>query len=316
MTFEYTYLVAPLLGGIIGYITNDLAIRMLFRPHKAKYLCGIKIPFTPGIIPKEKGRMATAIGGAISENLMNKEVLERNLLSNEMISKIRSSVNHFFENQKENPETVKEFLAHYLTDEEIEKFIFSVKSGLSNQVSDKLAESNFGEQISEVVINHISSKLRTDGLDIDIPNLLKSLIGNSIWSQIASMIERPAKRYLANNINQMLKNNGQNIINNLIDKGISDFSQILIKQLLIGKEPQIAQISNSCISIYKTIISDHLPRILDAVNIPVIIESRINEMDVNETEKLIFQVMDKELKAIVWLGAGLGLIMGCVNLFI
>ena len=39
-------------------------------------------------------------------------------------------------------------------------------------------------------------------------------------------------------------------------------------------------------------------------------------MDVNETEKLIFQVMDKELKAIVWLGALLGLVMGSVNILI
>lgn len=36
----------------------------------------------------------------------------------------------------------------------------------------------------------------------------------------------------------------------------------------------------------------------------------------NETEKLIFQVMDKELKAIVWLGALLGAVMGCINIFI
>ena len=43
---------------------------------------------------------------------------------------------------------------------------------------------------------------------------------------------------------------------------------------------------------------------------------RFYEMDVNETEKLIFQVMDKELKAIVWLGALLGMIMGCINVFL
>ena len=35
-----------------------------------------------------------------------------------------------------------------------------------------------------------------------------------------------------------------------------------------------------------------------------------------ETEKLIFQVMDKELKAIVWLGALLGMIMGSINLLV
>lgn len=37
---------------------------------------------------------------------------------------------------------------------------------------------------------------------------------------------------------------------------------------------------------------------------------RINEMDVNETERLISRVMDKELKAIVLLGALLGLVVG------
>ena len=49
-----TYLVTPIVGGIIGYVTNDIAIKMLFRPHEAKYIFGHKIPFTPGIIPKEK----------------------------------------------------------------------------------------------------------------------------------------------------------------------------------------------------------------------------------------------------------------------
>ena len=89
-----------------------------------------------------------------------------------------------------------------------------------------------------------------------------------------------------------------------------------MQQLLQGKELQIAQVTNTCIGLYRTIISEHLPRILEAINIPVIIESRINEMDMNETEKLISQVMDKELKAIVWLGALLGLLMGSINLLI
>ena len=97
---ETTYFIAPLLGGLIGYITNDIAIRMLFRPHKAKYLFGIHIPFTPGIIPKEKGRIAEAIGGVISENLMNNEVLEKYLLSDEMIGKVRSAVEEFISTQQ------------------------------------------------------------------------------------------------------------------------------------------------------------------------------------------------------------------------
>ena len=99
-----TTLFAPILGGAIGYVTNDIAIRMLFRPHKPKYLFGMHIPFTPGIIPKEKGRIACAMGEAISENLMNKEVLEKYLLSDEMVGKIRSSVVEFTNKQKTNQE--------------------------------------------------------------------------------------------------------------------------------------------------------------------------------------------------------------------
>ena len=183
-------------------------------------------------------------------------------------------------------------------------------------MSTKLGESNLGEQISEVVMEHVSSKLRIDGLDLDIPQMLKSLIGSSLWGQVASLIEKPAKHYLAKNINQMLSANGPEIVGKLVDNGVDDISQLSMQQLLQGKELQIAQVTNTCIGLYRTIISEHLPRILEAINIPVIIESRINEMDMNETEKLIFQVMDKELKAIVWLGALLGAVMGCVNIFI
>lgn len=315
MDFNISFILAPLLGAIIGYITNDIAIRMLFRPHKPKYIGKIRIPLTPGIIPKEKGRIATALGSSISVNLMNKEVLTKNLLSEGMVSKLRNQIKSFFTYQKDNEESVKEFLGHYLTDEDIEKLIKSIKNELSVQVSIKLGSAKLGAQISEAVIKHVSSKLSVEGLDINVPQILKSLIGTSLWGQLALMIEEPAKRYLAKNIDQILEERGPEIVTNLIDKGVNDFSLLSMKELLENKDQQIEQITDTCIGIYETIITDHLPRILDAINIPKIIENRINEMDMNETEKLIFEVMDKELKAIVWLGALLGMIMGSINLF-
>ena len=84
----FHFLIGPAVGAVIGYFTNYIAIRMLFRPHQPKYFMGIHIPFTPGIIPKEKSRIATSIGKAVSENLMNREVLEKSLLSDEMLTKM------------------------------------------------------------------------------------------------------------------------------------------------------------------------------------------------------------------------------------
>ena len=58
---------APVIGGIIGLITNGLAIKMLFRPHKEIYIGKFRLPFTPGLIPKEKNRIAAAIGKIIGK---------------------------------------------------------------------------------------------------------------------------------------------------------------------------------------------------------------------------------------------------------
>jgi Uncharacterized protein conserved in bacteria len=44
----------PVVGGIIGYFTNDIAIKMLFRPYRAIYIKGRQLPFTPGLIPRNK----------------------------------------------------------------------------------------------------------------------------------------------------------------------------------------------------------------------------------------------------------------------
>lgn len=323
---EASYVIAPLLGGVIGYITNDIAIRMLFRPHTAKYLFGIHIPFTPGIIPKEKGRIAEAVGGVISENLMNNEVLEKYLLSEEMIGKIRSAVEGFIATQQKNSETVAQFLEHYLSKEEIDSISRSVNQSITKQTYDKLADSSVGEKVAHVAIDHVAKKLTIDGAQEllagiggalgGIGGMAAGLFGSNIVAKFLSMLREPAEHFLANNINTMLRNNGKEIVSNMVDGEVDNFLSKPVCRLLEGHEAQLAQAVDTIESIYRSVITEHLPKILDSIDISKIVRERINEMDVNETEKLIFQVMDKELKAIVWLGALLGLVMGSINIFI
>lgn len=323
---EASYIIAPLLGGVIGYITNDIAIRMLFRPHTAKYLFGMHIPFTPGIIPKEKGRIAEAVGGVISENLMNNEVLEKYLLSEEMIGKIRSAVEEFIATQQNNSETVAQFLENYLSKEEIDSISQSVNQSITKQTYDKLADSSVGEKVAHVAIDHVAKKLTIDGAQEllagiggalgGISGMAAGLFGSNIVAKFLSMLREPAEHFLANNINTMLRNNGKEIVSNMVDGEVDNFLSKPVCRLLEGHEAQLAQAVDTIESIYRSIITEHLPKILDSIDISKIVRERINEMDVNETEKLIFQVMDKELKAIVWLGALLGLVMGSINIFI
>lgn len=135
-----SYIIAPLVGGIIGYVTNDIAIRMLFRPHTAKYILGWRVPFTPGIIPKEKGRIAEAVGAVISNHLMSQEVLGKYLLSDSMVGRVRQSVEDFIAAQKVNDETVRQFLEHYLSSEDISILVYNVNDSLTRQMHDKVSD--------------------------------------------------------------------------------------------------------------------------------------------------------------------------------
>ena len=298
------YLSGPVLGAVIGYITNDIAIRMLFRPHKAKYICGVHVPFTPGIIPKEKGRIASAIGGAISENLMNKEVLEKTLLSEDMLDKIRLAIDEFFYTQLNNDETVEQFAAHYLTEEEIAAMRESTCDEIAKLITIKLRDRGIGTAIAHAATQHVIDKTRS------------SVAGKIKAEKLIEAIASPIESKLASHINEVLNDQAPVMATRIVYTEADKFLNLPMRQLFDGHEKQLEQAKSSIVSIYRTIISDHLPRILEGINISRIVETRINEMDMDEAEQIILTVMKKELRAIVWLGALLGSIMGTVMMFV
>ena len=63
------YVIGVIVGAVIGYLTNWLAIKMLFRPRTEKRILGVKVPFTPGLIPKEKDRIARNVSESVGEHL-------------------------------------------------------------------------------------------------------------------------------------------------------------------------------------------------------------------------------------------------------
>lgn len=312
----------PILGAVIGYITNDIAIRMLFRPRTAKYLFGVKLPFTPGLIPKEKSRIASNIGAAISQNLMNREVLEKTLLAPEMQDKISHGIHEFVETQKRNDETLEQFLLHYLKRDDLAEMKESVTGDLSKQIHTALSSARLGTKIAKIVIAHAIDKVRSGVSNVGglfgggLAGGLGGLFGGGrrLIDQFVDLITAPAEDLLSKNINDMLANHSHEMVGTMIDDQITKFLSLPMKDLFAGRDAQIEKAEKTILSLYRTLITEQLPRILDTINISKIVEDRINEMDVKETERLILEVMKKELSAIVWLGALLGFIMGCINL--
>ncbi len=66
----FTYAGPPLIGAFIGYLTNKIAIRMLFRPLKPWHVLGIRVPMTPGVIPSKRHDLAENMGVMVGEHLL------------------------------------------------------------------------------------------------------------------------------------------------------------------------------------------------------------------------------------------------------
>lgn len=73
----WIYFAPPVAGAIIGYFTNDIAIKMLFRPYKPIYFGKRQLPFTPGLIPRNQERLAKRIADTIMGSLLTPGELQK-----------------------------------------------------------------------------------------------------------------------------------------------------------------------------------------------------------------------------------------------
>ncbi len=73
------YASPPVVGAFIGYLTNKIAIKMLFRPLKAWRIFGIRVPLTPGVIPSKREDLAINMGEMVGEHLLTSTEIGRAL---------------------------------------------------------------------------------------------------------------------------------------------------------------------------------------------------------------------------------------------
>ena len=121
----------PILGSIIGYGTNLLAIKMLFRPYREIKIVGKRIPFTPGIIPKRKPEIAKTVGNVVGNELFTKEDILKSLMNEEVQNNL---VQKILDKLDSNDKTISENL---ITSTDEEKYKFT-KNSLIEEITTKI----------------------------------------------------------------------------------------------------------------------------------------------------------------------------------
>lgn len=297
-------IVIPLLvGAVIGFITNDIAIKMLFHPRKALYIGTWRVPFTPGLIPKQKDRVARSIGTVISTQLLNSEVVLDTLTSDSMVAKVRGRLEGLVEENRYNEATVEEVLLLFSKQEVVEHIIVTLKSDAADLIYRKLAGMEFGEQMSKILLGKMKDKMNTP-----------------LFSLIAGIIDDEAIGSMAKSLGELIdrvvEDNSEDIIRNLMDVEIDKIKNARICELIEEYQEKIPKLIDFTIAAYKKVLTNNLKPVLEGINLAKIVEERVASFDVIQLENMIFGIMDRELKAIVYLGALLGFLMGIINIIV
>ena len=67
---NFDYILTIVVYSLVGYGTNVIALKMIFQPYYEKKILGLKIPFTPGVISKQKPRFAKSMAEFVNEKLL------------------------------------------------------------------------------------------------------------------------------------------------------------------------------------------------------------------------------------------------------
>lgn len=292
MTIEF--FIGPLIGGIIGLITNSIAIRMLFRPLKPVKIFGFTLPFTPGLIPKEKTRIAKSLGNVVAKTLVNEAVLKKGLLSKEMDDKIINWLERWIEKNRDSDQTLREILFSFTGEEQGLELTDDVKSKVIRVSYERMSGLHLGDLLSEVAVTEIVTNLQGSMFAMFINDTLI----NSAKVKIAEIIEN------------LVETRGEEILENIVNTETDNLLDLKLCDLYNRYEERIPKLMEWALGTYHKIVEKNIGTMLHALDLSQLVENQINGFDVLEFEKIILDIMSKELAAIVWLGGLLGCIMG------
>lgn len=295
-------ILAPLVGGIIGYITNDLAIRMLFRPRKAMYIGRFHIPMTPGLIPSQQGRIAQSIGEVVSQQLLNEETLRQTLLSRQTLDTLHGKITGFLRSFSQDERTVYEILRQPAFRDRVNPSGESMRKKLAEALSAKIVEARLGHEIVDSIIG----------------NRMDFLTQNKLFSMLidGNNTKEAIRDKLAEKVNELIADRAPDAAAALVNRYRGELMQMRLCDLYEKYKDREEQVTNGVLELYTSLLGDNLGRLLQAIDIEKIVVDKINGLDAAEIEKTAFDIMKHELRAIVYLGALLGCIMGFVNLLL
>ena len=290
-----SYLAGPLIGAVIGYFTNYIAVKMLFYPRREVRIGGWKVPFTPGAIPKGKPRLAKAIGDIVGNTLLTKEDITKQLTSGAA------------------QETM------------INQTVTALRANLKQSVCDMMGSEGDYDSTKENVITVLGDAMLDAVSKFDIRTVVVSEGGRIIKEKTAgTMLAMFVSDELIQSftepageeIEAYIRENGREKINQELREKIGAMEEQSFADLLQAISISEDKLKGYIANVYQNLIGANVEGILPQLHVARLVEDKVNGMSVIELEQLVMTVMKKELNMIVNLGALIGFMLGLLNILI
>ena len=288
-------LAGPIIGAVIGYCTNYIAVKMLFYPRNEVKICGHKLPFTPGAIPKGKPRLAKSVGNIVANTLLTEKDIKQKILSPETEDAVLDKVMAELSNK-----IYVEMGRVCSTYEEYGNFKTNLSDAFTNQIMDSIGKIDLKNTIVTEAGRVIREKVNG--------TMLAMFLSDEMLNSFIQPVGVELENYIAEN--------GRDFIQKEVNEKIMVFEQKSILDLCREMDVEEEKIREAIRSIYQKASENAVNRVLKNVDISAMIEDKINEMKTEELEKMVLTVMKKELDTIVNLGALIGFILGSLNTII
>lgn len=126
------------IAAAIGYVTNYLAVRMLFHPRREWRIAGRRVPFTPGLIPKRRSDIAAALGRVVSEYLVTADGLKSMLQQPELRGQLERRLQAFVIEWSDKEETLEQLAIRLLGDQAVQNMQASIADLAENWLTSSL----------------------------------------------------------------------------------------------------------------------------------------------------------------------------------
>lgn len=281
----------PLIGAVIGYFTNLLAVKMLFRPYKPFRVFGRILPFTPGIIPKRRNALAHAIGKAVGNTLLTGSDLTEMLVSDAAADRATDAV------LGNNERALQESAYLFMGEEEFDILRDKAASFLAEEITGTLVRMDMGALIAEEGTAVVRAKRSSMGM-------FGMFLSDDLIASVMTQISLCVNSYIAEN--------GKDRMHPIISARLKELSEKTAAEAF--PETDTLALRETVKSAYRRIVESASSSLLPGIDIAGTVEKKINDMDIRELERLILSVMKNELNAIVNLGALIGFFIGLLNL--